>query len=68
MLEENNRILQSFRHKLMYQGTMFTQTVRVIALGNNYNFRMLFQAGNHFIRLCHIGHKQEFKFCIAAAH
>ena len=35
----------------MYQCTVLTQTVRMIALGNNHYLRMMFQTGYHFIRL-----------------
>ena len=68
MLEENNRILQPLCHQLMHQCTVLTQTVRMVALRDDNHFGMLFQTGNHFIRLCHIRHKQEFEFCITSSH
>ena len=52
----------------MHQCTVLAQAIRMIALRNNHNFGMHLKTGNHFIRLRHVRHKQEFQFCTALTH
>ena len=41
VFKEDYRILQAFLHHLVYQGALFSQSVGMIALRNQYDFRMI---------------------------
>ena len=67
VLKEDYRIFQVFLHHLVYQGALFAQSVGMVALRNQHDFRMILQAGDGFVVQSHISDEEELQWGVATA-